>query len=368
MMVKTRINQSELFFLLVQTMVGIGILSLPFHTYKSAQHDGWIAVLISGFAFQLVILLLWLLCKRFPHLTLFDFSKIILGRTFGNFINILYIVYLLIIVSYTFIVIDDIFVRWIFPGTPKIVLLFLGMVVLIYGCIGSIRSMVYLFSFLFIFILFLFFITLLTFQDPHFDFRYLFPIGSSGVWKILKGMRETFPAFTGYETLLIYFAFVKHPKSFSAMKGALFAIFFVTVLYTYIVIIATIMFSPAEIKIIPEPVLYMLRTIDIHVLQRLDLIFLSIWGIIIATTFLSYAYLGSMGISKLLCVKHSIAVIFSSAVVLIVSITFHYYIEIINFRKWAEILNLTFGILIPALLLLIAIIFKREASYGYEEK
>ena len=61
MRTKTRINQSELFFLLVQTMVGIGILSLPFHTYKSAAHDGWMSVIILGFALHLVVLLIWLL-------------------------------------------------------------------------------------------------------------------------------------------------------------------------------------------------------------------------------------------------------------------------------------------------------------------
>ena len=64
------------------------------------------------------------------------------------------------------------------------------------------------------------------------------------------------------------------------------------------------MFSPAEITIVPEPVLYMLRVIDIHVIQRLDLIFLSIWMVVTSTSILSYAYLGSMGISKLFRIKH----------------------------------------------------------------
>lgn len=368
MKAKTRISQSELFFLLVQTMVGIGILSLPFHTYKSAAQDGWISVFILGFAVQLVVLLIWLLCKRFPHLTLFDFSKLILGKTLGNMINFLYIGYLLIMVSYFFIVIDDIFVRWIFPETPTGVLLILGLVLLNYGCMGTIRSMVHLFSLLFIFILFLFFITLLIFQEPALDVRYLFPIGSSGSWKILKGTEDAFLSFTGYETLLIYFAFIKQPKNVSVIKGAIFAIFFVTMLYTYIVMITTMMFSPAEIMIVPEPVLYMLRAIDIHVIQRLDLIFLSFWMAVTSTSILSYAYLGSMGISKLFRIKHKVAVIFSSVVVFFVSVTCQHYIEIVNFRKWIILLNSAFGILIPAFLLLIAIIFKKEASSFYNEK
>jgi spore germination protein (amino acid permease) len=368
MKVKTRINHAELFFLLVQTMIGIGILSLPFQTYKTAAQDGWMSVLFSGLMIEIFVLLIWILCKRFPHLTLFDFSKLIMGKTSGNILNFFYIVYLLVMVSYFFIVIDDIFVRWIFPETPKVVLLSLGLVLLFYGCTGTIKSMVYLFSFLFLFILLLFFITLITYQYSIFDFRYLFPIGNSGIRKILEGTKEAFPSFTGYETLLIYFAFIKQPKNFSAIKGAFFSIFFVTMFYTYIVIITTMMFSPTEIMIVPEPVLYMLRAIDIHVLQRIDLLFLSFWGIVMATSLISYAYLGSMGFSKLFRMKHNVAVILTIIVVFSLSITGHHYLELVNYNKWIIILNLTFGFFIPAILLLIAIIFKREASSIYEEK
>ncbi|UJL46908.1 GerAB/ArcD/ProY family transporter [Virgibacillus sp. NKC19-16] len=368
MRVKSRISPAELFFVLVQTMVGVGILSLPFQTYKAAGHDGWISILISGFLIQFIVLLIWLLCKRFPNLTLFDFSTLIVGKTLGNVINFLYIVYLLMIVGYVFIVINDIFIRWIFPETPEWMFLIIGIALLVYGCMGTIRNMVSLFSFLFLFILFLFFITLLTFRDPVIDVRHLFPIGSTGGWTILKSTIEILPSFIGFETLLIYFAFMKQPKSFSAVKGAFSAVFFVTLFYTYIVIISTIMFSPGEINVVPEPVLYMLSAIDIHILQRLDLIFLSIWGIVVATTIISYAFLGSMGISKLLHVKHKTAVFLSGVFVLFITIASNYNVEIIAYEEWVEILNLTFGIIIPAILLFIAIIFKREAASCDEEK
>src|SRR5699024_6894674 len=300
MKVKTRINSAELFFVLVQTIVGAGILSLPYRSYQTAGHDGWMSVLIVGFFTQLVVLLIWLLCKRFPNHTLFDFSTLILGKPLGYIINLLYIVYLLTVVSYVFMLINDILLRWIFPETPRWVLLLIGIIFLVYSCLGTIRSMVSLFSFLFLFIPVLFFIILVTFLDPVSDVRYLFPIGSSGMEGILKGTKDIIVPFLGFETLLIYFAFMKQPKSFSAVKGAFSAVLFITMLYLYIVIITTIMFSPDEIKHAPEPVLFMLRTANINILQRLDLIFLSIWVVMVASSIISYAYLGSMGISKIL--------------------------------------------------------------------
>lgn len=349
-------------------MIGIAVLSLPFHAYKAAGHDGWISILISGFLVQLFVFLIWLLNKRFPNHTLFDYSKIILGTKIGNIINFIYIIYLLLIVSYIFIIMNEIIIRWILPKTPEWVLLIMGIVLLVYGCMGTVKNMVSLFSFLFIFILFLFFISLLTFNDPIIDVRNLFPIGSSGVVEIFKGTKHTITAFIGFETLLFYLAFVKQPNKLSSIKGASIAVLFVTLFNTYLAIISFVIFSSAEMRLIPEPVLYMLRAIDMTILQRFDLVFLSIWSLVVATTVLSYGFLGSMGISKLLHVKHNIAVILAGIFTFFTSILIFHFIELIAFDEIIMLLNLIFGVIIPLLLLIIAIVLKRERESNHVEK
>lgn len=366
MRVKSRISSVNLFFLLVQTMIGVGLLSLPHQTHDAAGSDGWISILISGFFIQLIVLLIWLLCRNFPNLTLFDFSKVILGKMLGTVLNFIYIIYLLTMICYIFIIYADTLKRWILPETPGWVLLLIFFILLIYGSICNIKNVVSLFSLLFIFILFLFFITFLVYGYPYIDVRYLFPTGSSGGWNILKSTSDSMISFIGFETLLIYFAFIKQSKTISALKGVFLAVLFVTIFLTYIVILSTVMLSPEEIKITPEPVLYILSAMEIRILSRLDLIFLSFWGLIVFTTIISYSFSASMGISKLIRIKHKFAVILSGTFVLIVSIIF-YYMEITLLEKWLKHLSLIFGIIIPILLLLITIIFKREAASTYEK-
>ncbi|WP_193063832.1 GerAB/ArcD/ProY family transporter [Oceanobacillus oncorhynchi] len=366
MRVKSRISSVNLFFLLVQTMIGVGLLSLPHQTHDAAGSDGWISILISGFFIQLIVLLIWLLSRKFPNLTLFDFSKVILGETSGTVLNFIYIIYLLTVICYVFIIYADTLKRWILPETPAWIIFSIVFVLLIYGSVCNIKNMVSLFSFLFIFILFLFFITFLVYDYSYIDVRYLFPIGSSGGWNILKSTSDSMISFIGFETLLIYFAFMKQSKTISALKGVFFAVLFVTIFLTYIVILSTVMLSPEEIKITPEPVLYILSAIEIRILSRLDLIFLSFWCLIVFTTIISYSFSASMGISKLIRIKHKFAVILSGTFVLIVSIIF-YYMEITLLEKWLKHLGLIFGIIIPILLLLITIIFKREAASTYEK-
>lgn len=212
MKVKSRISSENLFFVLVQTMMGVGLLSLPHQTHHAAGSDGWISILITGFFIQLIVLLIWLLCIKFPNLTLFDFSKVILGKTSGTALNFLYIIYLLTMICYIFIVYADILKRWILPETPVWVLFLIEFVLLIYGSICKIKNVISLLSFLFIFILFLFFITFFVYGDSSIDVRYLFPIGSSGGWNILKSTSDSMISLTGFETLLIYFAFIKQSK------------------------------------------------------------------------------------------------------------------------------------------------------------
>lgn len=359
---KTLISQLELFFAVVQSMIGVGVLSLPFYAYKASAYDGWITVFIVGCTIQLLVLLIWNLHRRFPGLTLFDFSQIILGRILGRIVNILYILYLLIIVSYIFNIMNDKIIRWILPETPIWILLAMVIILLVYGCMGTLKNMISLYSFVFIFILILFFISLLTFQDPIIDIRNLFPIGSNGVLEILKKSEYIIPSFIGYETLLIYFAFVKNPKKLSSTKGAFFAVLFVTLFYTYIVIISMMMFSSVEMQLIPEPVLYMLRAINLNILQRLDLIFLTVWALVVASTALSYGFLGSMGISKLFRIKHKPAVVIAGMIFLCTSIISYLFIEMSFFTVLVRKLNLIFGIVLPIFLLFTAIIFKRKAE------
>src|SRR5690625_1401406 len=174
MKVRSRISSIGLFFILVQTMVGVGLFSLPYETNKVVDSDGWISILISGVFIQVIVLFLWLLCRKFPNLTLFDFSKVILGSIPGTVINTLYIIYFLAVVCYTLIIFTDTLKRWILPETPGWVLVLVGVVLLIYGSVGTIKNIVSLFSFLFLLILFLFIFMLFVYCDLSLDDLFFF--------------------------------------------------------------------------------------------------------------------------------------------------------------------------------------------------
>src|SRR5699024_11306607 len=63
---------SDLFFLVLQTQIGVGVLSLAFNVFNTAEQDGWISTLIAGLAIQVAIIIIWMMARRFPSSTIFD--------------------------------------------------------------------------------------------------------------------------------------------------------------------------------------------------------------------------------------------------------------------------------------------------------
>lgn len=45
---KTKLSRRQYFFIIVQTEIGVGILSLPYDLHSKAKQDGWISLLIGG--------------------------------------------------------------------------------------------------------------------------------------------------------------------------------------------------------------------------------------------------------------------------------------------------------------------------------
>ena len=211
-----RISQKELFYAVTQSIIGVGVLALPHYASQTAGSDGWITVLITGIALHVMVIIIWLLNKRFPHLTLYDYSSKVIGKSLGFLLNLTYIIYFIYIVAYIYLRVTDIVVRWILPETPELVLFIMGIILFIYGCMGTLKNLMAIFSYFFLFPPVLCLISVFTFVDPLLDVRFLLPIGSSGIENIVVGVKDVLPSFIGYETLLIYFAFVLYPERFSS--------------------------------------------------------------------------------------------------------------------------------------------------------
>ncbi|WP_082406748.1 GerAB/ArcD/ProY family transporter [Bacillus sp. JCM 19041] len=74
----------------------------------------------------------------------------------------------------------------------------------------------------------------------------------------------------------------------------------VTLIYVMVVLTSFITFSHGEMKLLPEPFLYMIKSFSLTIIERIDLIFLSLWSIIVITTYVIFIYCSTIGIMTVL--------------------------------------------------------------------
>jgi spore germination protein (amino acid permease) len=291
-----KITQAQLMFLVLQTQVGVGILSLPHSVQAGAKGGAWISALIAGVVAQIIILIQWWLCKRFPEDTLFVIFQKVTGKWVGRGLTVLYVFYLLSISELILLLWSDVINRWVLMETPRWVT-----VALIVGTgmyLGKEKTKViarFYVTTSFLVVLFLF--VLIAYQ--HADFRYLFPVTEAGWKNITLASHKALIAMIGYEILLVLYPYT-FGNAQEKLKSVSLGNFLVTLLYTFITFTSLIVFSPGELQMIPEPLLYMLKGFTLNVMERIDLFFLSIWVIKVLTSYVMYAHIAAIGVQELL--------------------------------------------------------------------
>lgn len=115
---KNKISQFQLFFIILQAQIGIGVISLPYEVYKISSNDAWISVFIAGVVVQIGIFIMWLLCRRYPHLTIFELMSFIVGKPTAFVLKLGYISYFLLSTILTALQFGEKVNTWILPRTP----------------------------------------------------------------------------------------------------------------------------------------------------------------------------------------------------------------------------------------------------------
>ncbi|MBM7703604.1 GerAB/ArcD/ProY family transporter [Metabacillus iocasae] len=292
----TNISTNQLFFLILQTQIGIGILALPYNLFKTAKTDGWISIIIASMIVQLLIVCYWWLTRRFPKKTLFEINIAILGRFIGNGLNIGYIIYYVLVSSVVTSLYVNVLKRWVYHVTPVFILVLLLAVVALYYAKEGLRNIGRFFVLVSVLLVIIVILLLSAYTTA--DIRYLFPIGQHGIKNIVSASKDGIIAMLGFEIILVLAPFVK-AKSTTVLKVVSLSNFVVMLLYVYIIITCYLFFSPDEIPIVPEPVLYVLKASKFSFIERIDLVFLTVWIVSAITSLIMYVFICGMGMKVL---------------------------------------------------------------------
>ncbi|WHZ03134.1 GerAB/ArcD/ProY family transporter [Neobacillus sp. YX16] len=353
------ITKFQLFFIMLQSQIGVGLLSLPNVVQKTAKGDGWISPLFAGVAVQVMLVIYWQLLKRFPNLIYTEITQKILGRFLGKLINlVIYMNFILVggLVTILFIKIINL---WLLPLTPNWIISILILTACIYLAVSDLRIIARFFVLATSLILLLMFTSLLSWFTPK-EFQYILPIGSSGIKNILLGTNNSLLAMLGFEGLLFTFPFIIDNKK-GVLKTVSISNILIVIFYTYFIFLSLISFSTDQLAQMREPILNLLRGITYKMVDRVDLIFLSIWIVPMVTSIIAYLFFASksMNVKKK---NYPRVVLMNGFIIFLITLIPHNDATTTLFNKYVTYLSYAVVFIIPTLLLILSFLFKKHES------
>jgi len=353
------ISPYQIAMIVIMTIVGIGIFSLPGELAETAGTDAWFIITIGGLINIVFANIIIKLNSRFPQKTLPEYAEMIIGKIPGKILTAAYAIYFMIFIAYEARVINEIIKAFLLFRTPSEVIIISIILVCTYAVRGGVECVARLMEIFFP----LMFIPLFLILIPgmmDLDISNIMPIFYDLPSKILVSLPNLALSFAGYEVLLFYAGFMENPKK--AYKGANIALIFITLLYMLVTILCLTMFGVNLLKDTMWPLLGYVRNINLPglFLERLDAVMLAVWLFTVYTTMVALYFILTYSLSKLFGTKEQKQ--FALPMVPII-----YYIALMpenvaQIGKMSDTLFQYFGIfiifVIPFLLLLIAWIRK----------
>ncbi|MGE7766691.1 GerAB/ArcD/ProY family transporter [Peribacillus sp. NPDC096540] len=362
MLEKGKIGSRQLTILVILYTIGDSILVIPTIVASEAKQNGWVSGIFSvAIAPLLVVFLYDALRKCYPDLTLVEYSQKILGKWLGIAISLLFISYFFITTATYLREIGDFMTSQIMPETPIQVIMFLFMsIVLMAARLGLeplARSAEILFPFVVILLSSLMILLL-----PEIKIQNLQPVWEGGLKPVIRGSIPfiVFPFIEPVAVLMILpFVSQKDRIRKSLFVGQLLAGSVLIIITMLAILVLGVDVTASEIY----PSYKLAKKINIaNFLQRLEAILAIIWFITIFIRVSLFFYVTVLGLAQTLKLQDYRPLVFPFGMILIVftlimAPNIVYYSNFIS-DIW-PFYAMTFGFLLPLLLLTIAKIQKK---------
>lgn len=287
----TKISSNQIKGLLVTSILGVGVLSLPNNLGVIMGLDGWIPIIVAGILMVGMTLVIFKIFDYFPEKDIFEISKATLGTIISTIYQIILLFYMVILLAYVSRTLGEVIRAFLLEKTPieVIIITFILVTSYISRCeidvIGRMGFFIY--PLILGFIVFLALVTL-----PNAKFENLLPMFQSDIKTLPTGLLASIISYGGFEILLFAIPYTEDKDK--VFKSSLSAIGIITVIYLAIFIMATSQFGIDQLQRLPWPTLSLVKEIDLPglFLENLDGVVTTMWVLVVFGT-LSATYFSS---------------------------------------------------------------------------
>ncbi|MCM3316166.1 spore germination protein [Rummeliibacillus stabekisii] len=253
------ITKVQLFLMLFFRTTGITFIAYSEVIIHTGGRDTWIMFLISA---VIVFIQLCLYEKFYKYFKL------------GKLTQWIFIIFWILLLICSFVYMQYTLSIWVEQKTPNsitlLIMLFISFYISVSRPSTAVNMPVFLIPFVFIFVF------SLLYAAPQLSFSHIFPIGTSTEQQWIKGTLFGLASFTGLEGYLVLRKYVLTEDKIR-FKDILIYQLIITLFIAFIILIVEMFFAKASLPYLTEPVLYILKSLEVTFVKRLDIFFLYMW-------------------------------------------------------------------------------------------
>lgn len=280
---KPKISTNQIKGLIVSTVIGVGVLSLPSELANAVGLDGWIPIILSGIIMVPIIIIMVKTFDYYPGMNLFEISEIILGPIFSILYQLIFLVYKIVLLAFVSRILGEVVKSFLLIATPIEVIIFTFILTTSYisrceiDIIGRMGFFIY--PIILGLTIFLVLVTL-----PTVDFTNLLPVFQSNIKSLPKGLKSAFLSFGSIEILL--FAIPYAEERHKVLKASLIGVGIITLVYLSIYLMAASQFGIEHLKRLPWATLSLVKEVDLPglFLENLEGVVMSLWVVVVFGT------------------------------------------------------------------------------------
>lgn len=275
-----KITKGQNASLIIASVLGVGILSLPRELAKSSGPDGAILIIIGTLISILLITIYTKLMLKFKGQTIVEIMDQILPKPITKIIEMIFVVYYLILAATIVRIFADVIKMFLLQNTPLEFIILSILLTIVYIVRKGIEGISRLVQVVLPLVIIPFFFLLLSLL-MNLDFTNMYPLFRLNVMDILKGLKTVLFSFIGIDVILISTAYVNDTKKI--LRYNISAISFLGLIYLIIFIMVISQFGVEHTEDLLWPTLFLMKTIDIpgSFLENVHGVVIALWTFII---------------------------------------------------------------------------------------
>lgn len=347
-------------FLVQNTMLGTGLLSLPQRLSSLGYSEAFFPIFMGIVATLNLWPMIWLISK-FPNENLFRINEILLGKVFGKSINFLLVLHFTLFLASVIGIYMQLIQTTALQEQKITIPVFFFLLLLLYIVNGGIKHIAR-------FCILAFFLTLpmlyvLRWVLPEGEITHVLPFFNYSMHDVIIAMKDGYLSILGYELIMFFYPFIADKKQ--AFKHVVVGIWITIVLALIVTIMSVMYFSEWQLKNVEFSVLHLFKSGEFSFLERVDILGVTLWVILVLTTVSTYLWCAVKGMESLQSAKkQSHAFILAILIFVIIVIPFSHEMRM---KIYEVSNNAAFFLLVWPIVLILVYLIRKKKVQNIEE-